>query len=191
MLYQTDKPPMNDNRYQAQFEYMFVLSKGKPKTVNLILENTLNPGGKRGTYRQASGDLKQAFHRKPTGNTKVKGCIWYYASGGNDLGHPAVYPEQLAHDHIYSWSNEGDTVLDCFAGSGTTLKMAKVLSRHYIGIEISQEYISLAEKRLLATNVPLFGQGRGLTPREPDNGDSAPSQAFSQPEFLSDLEGLS
>jgi site-specific DNA-methyltransferase (adenine-specific) len=170
---------------------MFVFSKGKPKTVNLLLENTLNPGGKRGTYRQASGDLKQAFHRKPTGNTKVKGCIWYYASGGNDLGHPAVYPEQLAHDHIYSWSNEGDTVLDCFAGSGTTLKMAKELSRHYIGIEISPEYVTLAEKRLLATSVPLFGQGRGLTPHAADAGDSLAQQAFFTPEVLSTPQGES
>lgn len=158
MIYQTDKPPMNDNRYQAEFEYMFVFSKGKPKTTNLLMENTLNPGGKRGTYRQANGNLKAAFHRKPTGDKKVKGCIWYYPSGGNNLGHPAVYPEQLARDHILSWSNEGDIVLDCFCGSGTTLKMAKMLSRHYIGIEISPEYVSLAERRLLATPVPLFGQ---------------------------------
>ena len=69
--------------------------------------------------------------------------------------------------------------------------MAKMLNRHYLGIEISPEYVTLAEKRLLATPVPLFGQGRGLTPREPDKRDSSPSQAFSQPEFLSDLEGLS
>ncbi len=69
--------------------------------------------------------------------------------------------------------------------------MAKMLNRHYLGIEISPEYVMLAEKRLLATNVPLFGQGRGLTSREPDKRDSSPSQAFSQPEFLFDLEGLS
>lgn len=156
MIYQTDKPPMNDNRYQAEFEYMFVLSKGKPKTVNLILENTLNPGGKRGTYRQANGDLKNAFHKKPTGDKKVRGCIWYYPSGGSDFGHPAVYPEKLARDHILSWSNEGDMVLDCFAGSGTTLKMAKILNRNYIGFEISQDYCDLARKRVLATPVPLF-----------------------------------
>ena len=64
--------------------------------------------------------------------------------------HPATFPEKLAHDHIISWSNEGDTVLDPFAGSGTTLKMAKQLNRKYIGIEIAEEYIPIIEARLAA-----------------------------------------
>ena len=62
--------------------------------------------------------------------------------------HPAIFPERLAHDHIVSWSNEGDTILDCFAGSGTTLKMAKQLNRNYIGIDISEEYLEIIRKRL-------------------------------------------
>ena len=62
--------------------------------------------------------------------------------------HPAMFPEKLAEDHIISWSNEGDVVLDPFAGSGTTLKMAKKLNRNYIGIEISAEYIKIIHKRL-------------------------------------------
>jgi site-specific DNA-methyltransferase (adenine-specific) len=89
--------------------------------------------------------------------------IWSYGVGGvQELGdHPAVFPEALAHDHILSWSNEGDVVLDCFAGSGTTLRAAKMLNRRWIGIEISPEYVAIAQKRILATPVPLFSLGAG------------------------------
>ena len=81
--------------------------------------------------------------------------IWNYATGmGNTthdkiaFQHPAVFPEKLANDHIISWSNEGDVVLDPFAGSGTTLKMAKKLNRKYIGIELSEDYIKIIKERL-------------------------------------------
>lgn len=156
MIYQTDKPPMNDRRYQACFEFMFVLSKGTPKTFNPIMVSSLNPGGKRGTYRQVSGELKPAFHTRPTGDKKVKESIWYYSSGGKDLGHPAIFPESLAADHIRSWSNPGDVVLDPFMGSGTTAKMAHLLERKWIGFEISQEYVDLANERLRPFENKLF-----------------------------------
>jgi len=189
------------DKYYQQFEYMFIFSKGKPNTFNPLKDrkNRWSGSWSDQSSRMKNGELKS---RKKVVKTAeeygVRSNIWEIHAGAGygqtdkiAYEHPATFPEALANDHILSWSNEGDIVLDCFAGSGTTLKMAKLLSRQYIGIEISQEYVSLAEKRLLATNVPLFGLGRGLTPREPDNGDSAPSQAFSQPEFLSDLEGLS
>ena len=59
-----------------------------------------------------------------------------------------MFPEQLANDHIISWSNEGDVVLDCFMGSGTTAKMAMLNNRQYIGFELSKEYCEIAEKRI-------------------------------------------
>ena len=62
--------------------------------------------------------------------------------------HPAIFPEQLAHDHIVSWSNPGDLILDPFMGSGTTAKMARLTGRDYIGFEISREYCDIAEERL-------------------------------------------
>jgi site-specific DNA-methyltransferase (adenine-specific) len=185
------------NRYPDVFEYMFVLSKGSPKTYNLLTDRKNVSSGKfRAQKRTAEGTIKEMYKsatHKEYRSMGVRFNVWEMPPEQSNINrlHPAQFAERLAQDHILSWSNENDVVLDCFCGSGTTPKMAKVLSRHYIGIEISQEYISLAEKRLLATNVPLFGLGRGLTPREPDNGDSAPSQAFSQPEFLSDLESLS
>jgi len=139
--------------YSQKFEYMFVFSKGKPRSTNLLLEKTLNPGGKRGTYRQPDGRLKAAFHQKPTGETKVRGAIWYYCSGGTDIGHPAPFPEALARDHIISWSNPGDTVLDPFLGSGTTGKMAVLWDRNFIGIEIAEEYLSIAQRRIAAAQM--------------------------------------
>ena len=55
---------------------------------------------------------------------------------------------QLAYDHIFSWTNEGDVVLDPMCGSGTTCVAAYELHRDFIGIDTSQAYCELAEKRL-------------------------------------------
>ena len=79
--------------------------------------------------------------------TKTIGNIWRYSVGGKSNNHPAVFPEKLAEDHILSWSNDGDIILDPMAGSGTTLKMAKKNNRNYIGIEIAEEYIDIINKR--------------------------------------------
>jgi site-specific DNA-methyltransferase (adenine-specific) len=92
----------------------------------------------------------------------VRGNIWKYAVGSNSatdkfaFEHPAIFPEALAADHVRTWSNEGETVLDPFSGSGTTAKVASALGRHYIGFEISSEYCNIIEKRLNATQT-LFG----------------------------------
>jgi site-specific DNA-methyltransferase (adenine-specific) len=196
MIYKTDKPPVNDNRYQPEFEFMFVFSKGAPKTFNPIEIKSLLGGSVNtsSSNRQVDGSLKPRKN-EIVKEYKRKGNIWHLGAGFNKTTkdklayeHPAMFPEQLANDHILSWSNEGDVVLDCFAGSGTTLKMAKILSRHYIGIERVPKYVSLAEKRLLATNVPLFGQGRGLTLPAPDGGDSSAPQALSTPDMFSAIE---
>ena len=79
---------------------------------------------------------------------------WWYLCPQKQDGskwHPAVFPEKLVRDHIISWSNEGDLVLDPFMGSGTTAKVARALGRKYIGFEISKEYCELANKRLQDT----------------------------------------
>jgi len=144
-------PP--SNRYFQMFEYMFVLSKGNPKTSNLIRVPTKWKTGKK-TNRQKDGTLE--IMKYDTGkDTRVKSNIWEYQTGYQKtttdkfaFAHSAMFPEKLAEDHILSWSNEGDTILDPMAGSGTTLKMAKKNNRNYIGIEISQEYIEIINKRL-------------------------------------------
>jgi site-specific DNA-methyltransferase (adenine-specific) len=202
MIYETSKPPKGQNRYRDTFEFMFVFSKGAPKTFNPIQREIAESTRKRRSSPrrtfQRQGEQESYKDRQLSGGPEL--CIveniWYYRPGNHrtddiSKGHPARFPEMMAHDHIYSWSNVGDVVLDCCAGSGTTLKMAKILNRHYLGIEISPEYVTLAEKRLLATPVPLFGQERGLTPHAADAGDSPAQQAFFTPEVLSTPQGES
>lgn len=154
------------NRYQQSFEYMFVFSKGKPKSVNLITDRQNRWANARHfgkpTKRRENGELKQKA-RMVTKKNGVRWNIWRYNNGYGYTAeedyvyqHPAMFPEALANDHILSWSNPGDLVLDCFAGSGTTLKTAKRLGRNYIGIEISPEYCKIIERRVAGANVPLF-----------------------------------
>jgi site-specific DNA-methyltransferase (adenine-specific) len=154
MIYEKNSSsyPANNksNRYSQIFEYMFIFSKEKPNTTNLIKDKANKWAG----HKDFSGKLKN-----PVPDFSPRNNIWKYTTSFNDkTGHPAVFPEQLAHDHIISWSNEGDTILDCFLGSGTTGKMAKQLNRNFIGIEISQEYLDIAKKRIEADIMTRYGK---------------------------------
>ena len=157
MIYMSDKPPLTHNRYEQKFEYMFIFSKGKPKTFNPIMEECKYAGSdkKARTFRHTGDELQETHIKNKVNKEKIKGNVWYFSTGYNKstkdiiaFKHPAIFPEQLANDHIISWSNEGDTVLDIFSGSGTTAKMAKLNNRNYIGFEISKEYCDIAEERL-------------------------------------------
>lgn len=162
--------PAKDTYYQI-FEYMFVLSKGKPKTFNPIADrkNRWEGSWSDQSSRMKNGELKSRKKiTKQSPSFGVRTNIWEFHAGAgygqsdkSAYQHPATFPEALANDHIISWSNTGDLVLDCFCGSGTTIKKAKELSRNYIGIDISKEYVELSEKRILATNVPLFSFEKG------------------------------
>ncbi len=150
MIYASDKPPLNSNRYEHAWEYMFVLSKGAPKTVNKLKTRSLH-GGKTNSsrrYYRANGDVKEMSKPGLYNEEKVLPNIWWYATGLEKTGHPAVYPIALAKDHIASWSNPGDIVCDPFSGSGTTCKAAKELERHWLGIEINPAYVEICHKRL-------------------------------------------
>lgn len=145
----------SQSRYHQVFEYMFVLSKGQPKTFNPIKD-------RENLYictRGASG--RKANGERNTGKSEVREKwgkrlnIWNYPIGGGHSAsdkiafeHPAIFPENLALDHILSWSNENDTVLDPFTGSGTTGKMAILTNRNFIGIELNEEYFKIAERRI-------------------------------------------
>ena len=157
MIYMSDKPPLTHNRYEQKFEYMFVFSKGKPKTFNPIMEECKYAGSdkKARTFRHAGDELQETHIKNKVNKEKIKGNVWYFSTGYNKstkdtiaFKHPAIFPEQLANDHIISWSNEGDTVLDIFMGSGTTAKMCLLNNRNYIGFELSEEYCKIAEERL-------------------------------------------
>jgi site-specific DNA-methyltransferase (adenine-specific) len=142
------------NRYAPVFDYMFVLSKGFPKTFNPIKDRPNKHAGTfaHGTIRQEDGSTKRitTHNKKTIPFYGQRFNIWEISNAGKRGNkHPASFPEELAEDHILSWSNERDIVLDPFAGSGTTLKMAKKNNRHYIGIEISEEYCEMIRERLL------------------------------------------
>lgn len=140
---------LGSNLYYGQnFEFMFVLSKGKPKTVNLICdrENKVKSGAVKvngGLGLDGRGKTR-IVERKPFGK---RNNIWRIdTQKGSE--HPAAFPEQLANDHIISWSNEGELVYDPFMGSGTTAKMAIINKRNWVGSEISEEYCKIIERRI-------------------------------------------
>jgi len=143
-------------RYYQCWEYMFVLSRGTPKTVNLITDRRSIWSGTWGkqTSRQKNGILKSGnkilYHK-----LGVRRNVWRMDSGNSRstsdkiaYQHPAIFPDALARDHIISWSNEQDVVLDPMCGSGTTCAQSVLLNRQFIGIDVSKEYCELSRKRV-------------------------------------------
>ena len=143
MIYEKNSPAYparaSGNRYTQIFEYMFVFSKGKPKSASMICDKPNKWAG----FKDFSGKLKN-----PVPEFSPRNNIWRYVTSFNGVKHPAPFPEQLALDHVLSWSVEGDVVYDPFMGSGTTAKAAVMTGRQWVGSEISQEYADIALKRL-------------------------------------------
>ncbi len=163
MIYHKCPPPTVDiqfHRYYQHWEYMFVFSKGKVLTdAPLLREPKKYQDKRRNKVGQKTTDgVAERGYASSQATDKVRGNVWYYnvglygtTSDREAFKHPAIFPEQLAHDHILSWSNPGDTVLDPFVGSGTTGKMAVLNGREFIGIDISPEYVALANGRINGT----------------------------------------
>ena len=149
--------PLNNNRYEPAWEYVFIFSKGKPATWNPIREKSIDIGKlKGGTQIFRDGSRKQKWgNGKPVNETKVRQNLWQFPVGGGKTGHPAPFPSKMAAMHIQSWSKPGATVLDPFAGSGTTLKAAKELGRRYVGIEVNPEYVEICRRRIAQEVLPL------------------------------------
>lgn len=169
MIYAKKNPvPLNHNRYEQAFEYMFILSKGRPFTFNPLTEPCQLAGSEYQVKRNRIYDNHaMRFNRDKQmtiSNAKIKQNIWHYAVGRktDGQGHPAPFPEELAHDHILSWSNLGNIVFDPFMGSGTTGKMAVLNGRHFVGIELDKTYFNIANKRIKKAEAlfipPLFGE---------------------------------
>ena len=141
-------------KYAQVFEYMFIFTKGKIKTFNPIKDRKNKYAGdkKHSGIRQKDGSIKEKSSiGKPVAEYGQRFNVWHMStcqSKTERTGHPAQFPEQLINDHIISWSNKGDIVLDPFMGSGTTAKMSKLNDRNFIGFEISKEYCDIAEERL-------------------------------------------
>lgn len=143
-------------RYLDVFEYMFIWSKGRPKALNLIEDRRNKSSGETHnvTVRESDGSL----HWRSPKTIREYGKrfnVWEQTTARNKE-HPAPFPEKLAHDHIISWSNEGDTVLDPFMGSGTTGVACKNLNRNFIGIELDETYFSIAKQRI--ENTPITNE---------------------------------
>lgn len=163
MIYRKKNTPfMRSNAYTNCYEFMFILSKGKPNTFNPLKTKTARQGLERLVHnKKADGVNKKVLGELKAEKTLTN--IWDYAVGlggsTNDkiaFKHPAIFPEKLAQDHILSWSNEGDLVFDPMCGSGTTCKMAKLNHRNYLGMEISEEYTKIAQERMMLLQEKLF-----------------------------------
>jgi len=160
MIWLKNPMPQNHNRYEQAFEYMFVLSKGKPKTFNPIRVPKLykDTRKKRNFHRNKKDNSKKKVGFVGKQNDKVDINVWKINVGGGHVTkdkiayqHPAIFPEKLAYRHIISWSNENDIVYDSFMGSGTVAKVCLLTNRKYIGSELSKKYCDIAETRLRQT----------------------------------------
>ena len=160
MIYESTKPPLTHKRYEQSFEYMFILLKGKIEVFNPIMKKNKYYGTtaiRNGDWASGKDNcaMRQRESTKLVKEFGIINNIWRYEAGGHKstkdkmaYKHPAIFPEKLAEDHILSWSNENDLILDCFMGSGTTAKMAMLNNRNYIGFEIDETYCNLANKRI-------------------------------------------
>lgn len=154
MIYYKNNPmPQTGNRYHQHFEYMFAFSKGAPKTFNPITEPTKYQGLANMKNRGQEGTLN--YEKVERTNEKKVGNVFFYSIGGGistkdkiAYNHPAIFPEKLVYDQIITWTNESDIIYDPFMGSGTTAKISHILNRHWIGSEISEEYVNIANERL-------------------------------------------
>lgn len=142
-------------RYAQTIEYMFIFSKGKPRTFNPIKDRKNKHYGRsiiKPRVRLSSGEMRAQKGYILPAKYGVRKCLWEIpalSSSKERTGHPAQMNAQLAHDHIISWSNEGEIVYDPFAGSGTTCAVAAQFGRRYIGSEISKEYADMARARVI------------------------------------------
>mgnify|MGYP003305989299 CR=1 FL=1 len=150
--------PPHPNRYFNSFEYMFVMSKGKPKTINLLKDKKNSWAGMSTfadvTRREKDGSLTNKG-KKIINEYGVRTNIWRYNNGKGFSSkdkiayeHPAIFPEKLVEDHINSWSNPGDIVFDPFGGSGTTAKVSIELDRRWIYVEKVDKYCEIAKERI-------------------------------------------
>jgi DNA modification methylase len=184
MIYRKKNTPfMRTNAYTNCYEFMFVLSKGKPNTFNPLKTKTARNGRERLVFNKgADGINKKVWGELKEEKTLTN--IWDYAVGLHGstsdkiaFQHTAIFPEKLAEDHILSWTNEGDIVFDPMCGSGTTCKMAKINNRKFIGMDISEEYCELSKSRVnLAENQLLIELPN--SPQEQKNLDKISQEYF-------------
>ena len=158
MIYQkTGTPFPQKHRYNQTFEYMFVLSKGKPTIFNPIMKKNVTAGAVRNSrkFRNADGEMISGFNGKPINEYGIENNIWLIKNGMNKstkdtiaFEHPAIFPEELAIKHVITWTKKGDIVYDPFMGSGTTAKASILLGRYWVGSELDKHYTEITNERI-------------------------------------------
>lgn len=145
----TNPMPTQRSRYEQAFEFMFVLAKGKPEGATILTE-PCSGRWRRKKHEFTGGNRENGGGYYDTKQVKIRHNVWDTIVGGGAAQgkHPAAFPDAIARDHILSWSNPGDTVLDPFLGSGTTAKMALQHGREFIGIEREPQYFEIALRRI-------------------------------------------
>ena len=173
MIYKKLNPkPFNHKRYEQCFEYMFIFSKGKPETVNLITEECKHKGiiQNTNTFIHDKGDNYSNKHKNGVIlDKKIKNNIWEYTVGNSEVfknivnrKHPAIFPIKLAIDHILSWSKMNDIILDTFIGSGTTAISCILTNRNYVGFDVNKEYCNNAIECIDDLNRKIKSDDRSL-----------------------------
>ena len=136
---------------------------GKPFEPNAIIKNDVEfilmlrkPGG----YRQPSEEQRRASRLTKEEHQEWFQQIWSGLTGESTKNHPAPYPEELAYRLVRMFSFVGDTVLDPFMGTGTTLLAAARCGRNSAGVEIEPSYVKIAKSRLESELESLFTESR-------------------------------
>jgi N6-adenosine-specific RNA methylase IME4 len=144
-------------RYGTSLEYAFILSKGKPRTISRLRDRPNKRVGKKQSIsrREPDGWMRPLGKSKPVAEMGYRRAIWQYSTGWKQstlddfaFKHPALMHEDMARDHIVSWSRPSELVFDPMAGAGTTCKMALLNNRRYLGFEIHEPYFRIAVHRL-------------------------------------------
>jgi len=152
MIWKKTNPiPLTHNRYEQHFEYMFVFSKGSPKTFNPIKIPCATKGqirNRKNSNKEEGSAVRNRNEVTITKSEKIKGNVWEMPVSNTKYNHPAIFPEQLVQDHILTWSNPSDIVLDPFLGSGTTAIACINTNRNYIGFELDKHYCDIANERI-------------------------------------------
>lgn len=126
---------------------------GKPYEPNAIIKNDAEyilmfrkPGG----YRQPTAEQRRLSRLSKEEHSRWFRQIWADVPGASTRNHPAPFPEELAYRLVRMFSFAGDTVLDPFLGTGTTVVAALRAARNAIGVECDAEYFTRAKKRIEA-----------------------------------------
>ena len=159
MIWEKQSPQApTEGRYYDVFEYMFVFCKGiKPRALNLLADRKNISTGmvSRRETRSSAEDRRTLDKRRVVVEYSRRFNVWHVARENNGTGHPAIFPVKLAQGHILTWTNDGDTVLDPFMGSGTTAVACIKTNRHYIGFEMNKDYYNMSIKRVSAEKCQL------------------------------------